>query len=424
MSSKPSKPVRQDFIAKARYINNLPPPPITPKFIKPQTTEKLSREEEADQILSSLFRKDNFKNLIENIDDENGMNLNLIHNHGVLDNNDIKSIVKERNSESVELHPNDRILLRDAGIGKISRKEPEVSFLRRTEYISERAITKNAIESGSNGKQEEEKFDSETQLKAVERTFDVAQESLKDFKKLVHPTKKHLKAVNAWPLLPDTSMMDSKFLTIKLSGSASVKREWDTLKTQQKDKYDENLQRKIISTAVFKPITSNDGEWMSLYEDTSKEEVERLYEALNSEDPNKPSNLVTEDQNDKFGFKFIRNYDMSFQKYSKPLDELSIKFVTPENSKKRRLAHYYPVTGKIDLRKYRTSGNSQINKFVRESTFDTINYTLREPNTDEMRKMDNIRSEFDPMEYEGEEEPETKEEDSDKQNGDAEQDNE
>lgn len=415
--SKSHKPVRQEYIAKVRYINNLPPPPLNPKFIKYDTTESKSQVEEHDQLLSSLFRRENFKPLIENVDEEYGMNLNLINNPGVLDNQDFSSIIKEK-SEEINLHPSDRILLRDAGIGKINKKDPEVSFLRRTEYISERSLPRAGGDDDSNSSStangnKSETFDSESQLKAIENTFDVAQLSLKNFKDLKHPSKKHLKAVNAWQLLPDTSMLDSRFLTVKFSGSASIHRELQALKRQQADKYDEDLQKKILETSVFKPITSNDGEWMSLYQynnpnDKNYDQLSSLYNRLNSQEPEKPNNLVNDDSNEEFRFGFNKNYDMNFQKFSKPNEEISIKLVSENDGshKKRKLAYYYPINGKIDLKKYRASANTQINKFVKESTYDVVNYKLREPTTDEMRKMDNVRSEFDPMEYEGEEEQE------------------
>lgn len=269
------------------------------------------------------------------------------------------------------------------------------------------------VEEDQNGKKEQ-KFDSESQLKAIENTFDMAQTSLKDLGLLKHPSKKHLKAVNTWQLLPDTSMMDSRFLTIKFTGSASLHRELQTLKRQQKEKYDEDLQRKILESSLFKPITSNDGEWMSLYQHSGQnpEELAKLYDKLNSQEPEKPNNLVNDDETEEFKFKFNKNFDMNFQKFSKPNEEISIKVVSEndkEGNKKRKLAYYYPINGKIDLKKYRASGNNQINKFVKESTYDVVNYKLREPTTDEMRKMDNYRSEFDPMEYEGEEQEEEQE---------------
>ena len=49
---------------------------------------------------------------------------------------------------------------------------------------------------------------------------------------------------------------------------------------------------------------------------------------------------------------------------------------------------------------------------LKDSTVDVINFKLREPSTNEIKKMDAIRSEFDPMEYEGEEEEEDEEDDA------------
>lgn len=424
--SKPQKiqkPSRQEYLAKVRYINNLPPPPLNPKFIKYDTTTKTSAVEESNQIMSSLFRKENFMNLIENVDEENGMNVNLINNSGVLDNGDDSILYK---GPSVELHPKDRALLRDAGIGKISRKEPEVSFLRRTEYIAERSM-------GSSGKlsdptkigdakdDDSQKLDAESQLKAIENTFEATQKSLNNLDDLKHPTKKKLKAVNTWPLLPDTSMMDSKFLTVKFIGSASINRELEALKRQQGSGYQEDIHENNLRTSVFKPITSADGEWMSMYQNSEPENATALYEKINSTEKERPMNLLDEeDEFDQFNLKFGKNYDMNFQKYSQENTELAIKFVN--DGKKRKLAYYNPISGKIDLRKYRASTNTQINKFVQENTYDLINLKLREPNTNEMRKMDNLRSEFDPMEYEGEEEEE--EEDVEEGKGEEEEQNE
>lgn len=68
------------------------------------------------------------------------------------------------------------------------------------------------------------------------------------------------------------------------------------------------------------------------------------------------------------------------------------------------MAHYLPVSGKIELRKHRASTNSEINKFIKERTYDGIQFKLREPTTGELKDMDRVRSEFDPMEYEGDDE--------------------
>lgn len=421
MSLKPHKPIRQEYIAKVRYINNLPPPPLNPKFLEYNTTEKVSPKTESEQLMSSLFRKENFSNLIESIDEELGMNLNLINNPGVLDDGNESSIYKlnsenNNNDEAkhVILHPKDRALLRDAGIGNISKSEPGVSFLRRTEYIAERQMPKaNGLNGAEGAKDIVEKAeaanDPDAQLAAVERTFDQAQESLDNYTSLKHPSKKNLKAVSAWPLLPDTSMMDTKFIAVKFSGSASISRELQALKRQQKEEYDEAFQKNSLQSAIFRPITSEDGEWISMYQVRDAKKAEEVKEKLNSSERERPVNLLDEQENvEDFKFKHTKDYDMNFHRFSKPYEELSIKFEPEDHSeskkiRKRKAAYYYPVTGRIDLKKHRASTNSEINRFLRDSTVDVINFSLREPNTNEMKKMDTIRSEFDPMDYEGEE---------------------
>lgn len=418
MSSKP-KAVRQDYIAKIRFMNSLPPPPLNPKFLNYNITESTSSKVESEQLMTSLFRRDNFQLYIGAVDNEMGMNLNLINNDGYLDNGDEATIfgMKDEKLDNGErqglvLHPKDRELLRDAGIGKISKTEPEVSFLRRTEYISERQLpSTNAASAGSDTlgdkkvKGKEEDLDPNAQLAAVENTFSQAEESLKNFSSLRHPTKKRLKAVAAWPILPDTSAMDSKYMAVRFLGSASVSRELQALKRQLRDKYDESFQSTSLKTSLFRPITSEDGEWMTMYQVKDSALVDELHDKLHSSAREEPVNILDE-QDDlvNFPYKHTKDYDMTFHRNTKPYEELCIKFESDENngSKKRKAAYYYPIGGRIDLKKHRASTNAEVNRFLSESTADVINFKIREPNTDELKKMDAARSEYDPMEYEGE----------------------
>lgn len=399
-----SKPVRQDYIAKVRYINNLPPPPLNPKLIDYSVTETVPFAEEADQLMSSLFRKENFTTFISAVDEESGLNLNLLNNPDVLETGDSRSIhLLVKDDMEVKLHEKDRALLRDAGITYLAKSEPGVSFLRRTEYISEKQAPKSAQNLG-NQESEEERLDADAQLKAVEDTFEHAQTSLTEFAKLRHPRKKNVKAVAAWPLLPDTSMMDCKYLTVKFTGSASLSRELEALKRQQG--YDEKLQKESLLSSVYRPITSADGEWISLYQAVDPEQASQLLEKLQSTEKEQPVNLLDEEeQRESYALKHRKNYDMNFQRFFKPFEELSIKFAG-ESGLKKRAAYYYPVTGRIDLKKHRAATNPELNRFLALNTFDTVHLHTREPTTNEIRRMDVARSEFDPMEYEGEEEEE------------------
>lgn len=408
--SKPLKPVRQDYIAKVRYINNLPPPPLHPKFLKYNVTETTTPHEENEQLMSSLFRKENFIQFIGQVDEEYGMAINPLQSPGFLDGSNEKSIFA---NNSVPLHPKDRVLLRDAGIGNINKSEPGVSFLRRTEYIAERQAASKGDDRNQNGakKQEVELHDPDAQLQAVEQSFERAQETLNNLTSLKHPRKKHLRAVATWPLLPDTSMMDTKFLIVKFTGSASLSRELQALKRKEGSSYDEEFQRKALLSAIYKPITSEDGEWVSFYQLKEKKAVEDLNEKLNSTEKEQPVNLLDDEEQDLelFKFKHFKNYDMQYQRFSRPYEELALKFSDEPDSKKRRAAYYYPISGRVELKKHRASTNTEINRFLDESTMDVLNFKVREPNTNELKKMDNIRSEYDPMEYEGEDEEEEEE---------------
>lgn len=409
--SKPQKPVRQDYIAKVRYINNLPPPPLHPKFLKYNVSEQTTPHEENENLMSSLFRKENFLLFIGQVDEEYGMPINPLQSRGFLDGSNEKAIFA---NNAVPLHPKDKVLMRDAGIGNINKSEPGVSFLRRTEYIAERLATSRSEDRAASAarKEEQEQIDPEAQLQAVEQSFDRAQVSLNEITKLRHPRKKQLRAVAAWPLLPDTSMMDTKFLSVKFTGSASLNRELQTLKRKEGSSYDEEFQRKSLLTAIYKPITSEDGEWVSFYHMKDKKGVEDLAEKLTSTEKEQPVNLLDDEDQDLevFRFKHFKNFDMQYQRFSKPLEELALKFVSEEpGSKKRKAAYYYPISGRVELKKHRASTNTEINRFLNESTTDVLNFKVREPNTNELKRMDNIRSEYDPMEYEGEDEEDDEE---------------
>lgn len=415
--SKSQKPVRQDYISKPRYINNLPPPPLNPKFLQYNVTEKVTPHQENENLMSSLFRKENFLLFMAQVDEEFGMALNPLQKRGAFDLADKKA------ASQVPLHAKDRALLRDAGIGQINKSEPGVSFLRRTEYIAERHASNRSDEKAqaAANMEKEVQHDPEAQLRAVEESFDHAQESLANFGSLKHPRRKNLRAVAAWPLLPDTSMMDTKYLAVKFSGSASLSRELQTLKRQQKDSYDEEFQKNALVTALYKPITSEDGEWVSYYQLQDKQAAQELKEKLQSTDREQPLDLLAEEDLDVYRFRHTKNYDMQYHRSAKLYEELALKFVSEPGSSKRKATYYYPISGRVELKKHRASTNTEINRFLDESTMDVINLRVREPNTNELKKMDTIRSEYDPMEYEGEDEEEEAEEEAEEAQEEAEE---
>ncbi|OBA21112.1 hypothetical protein METBIDRAFT_31719 [Metschnikowia bicuspidata var. bicuspidata NRRL YB-4993] len=420
--SKPPKPVRQDYIAKVRYINHLPPPPLNPKFLRYNSTQPLSAQAENEALLSSLFRKDNFNAYIAQVDEEYGMGLNPLLAPGFLDAPAAAALA----AHTPALHPKDRAFLRDAGVGKINKSEPGVSFLRRTEYIAERQSAARPDEKGPANTAADDagdRVDPDSQLRAVEQSFEESQKSLAAYGALRHPRKTKLRAVLVFPLLPDTASMDTTFLAVKFAGSASMARERQAQCSREKARFDEALHADALACAIYKPITSEDGEWVSFYQMKDRQAVRRLRLRLESTEKEQPANLLDgEDAREAaFRFRHHKNYDMLYHPFSKPYEELALRFVSDAPAggepapRKRRAAYYCPISGRVELKKHRASANTEINRFLADSTMDAIDFRLREPNTNELRKMDNARSEYDPMEYEGDDddddddEPEAKE---------------
>ena len=123
---------KQDYIAKVRYQNDLPPPPIPPKLLNYQVSP--NEEVDSPQLITSLYTKTNVTPLVK-LNNDLGMPLDLMKIPGVLDQMDTKYL---HGFENIKLHPNDRILLRDPRVDRLTKTDmSKVTFLRRTEYVSE-----------------------------------------------------------------------------------------------------------------------------------------------------------------------------------------------------------------------------------------------------------------------------------------------
>lgn len=113
-------------------------------------------------------------------------------------------------------HLHDRALLRPLStLGKPKFSDTGVSFLRRTEYISSYtsksrfdSVTSRSLIGNTGGnrpKRAPQSIDKESPeyIKAqVEKSFEVAAKNL-ELKAVQHPSKKNVKLVEAYPLLPD-----------------------------------------------------------------------------------------------------------------------------------------------------------------------------------------------------------------------------
>ncbi|PFX27167.1 RNA polymerase II-associated factor 1 homolog [Stylophora pistillata] len=188
---------KADFVSRVKYNNNLPDIPFDAKFIaypfesnrfvdyKPTTLEKNYKHEMLTEV-------------------DLGVNIDLIDpdtyaiDHNVSLDHDDEKLLEE---EPVNLPDKKRT----------AHHNKNVSWLRRTEYISteyNRSRTSNEMVETKVGFNVKKKFqgtdiykDRESQIAAIESTFDAAQRPI-----LRHPTKPGVTPLEVLPVFPDFQM--------------------------------------------------------------------------------------------------------------------------------------------------------------------------------------------------------------------------
>lgn len=401
---------RQDYIARVRYRNDLPPPACPPRLLK-YTSAPSNRELiTSSGILSSLFRKQSFKKYIglskdANVHDPLSLPLDIIELPGFFDENDESALrslpFSGPEGAKIELNDEDKALLRDPDFNP-NKKDPSrasagpaasVSFLRKTEYISNKShfLGANKTARAAARKQREEKVDPESQLANIELSFEQASETLEGasgFANLRHPIKKNLKAVRTWSVIPNTEMMDQAYFLTKFLGLASLSRgkQGRTFVEKISDKLNNgvNNHNPVFTTSIFKPITLSEEEWMSFFTVPDFSKAKSLKRKIDAAEL---------DEEDTTKFKFARDYDLKYENYD--LNQVKqIAIALPKDGKEAR---YLPIQGKLELKKKRA--NPRIEEEEEIVHFDELNLTIRESTGDEEAARDQERSRYDPYNY-------------------------
>ncbi|KAI0406712.1 RNA polymerase II-associated [Xylaria palmicola] len=226
------RPVHQDYITRVRYSNALPPPPNPPKLLDIPNTGLTSGQYTAPGFASRLARE---QPLNIEADAELGMHLDLIGMPAIFDG-DESSIQASSQTPSINsLHPQDRVLLRPLQtLGKPKPADSAVSFLRRTEYISSvttktkheagplRSLNTTPLKRPTKRPSPEPDKDSPAHVKRkIDQSFSIAATNLKDKSRVRHPTKRHLKLVESYPLVPDLDAFPDYggYFTIKFTNN-------------------------------------------------------------------------------------------------------------------------------------------------------------------------------------------------------------
>ncbi|RSM13692.1 hypothetical protein CEP52_001732 [Fusarium oligoseptatum] len=290
--------IHQDFIARIRFSNALPPPPHPPKLLDIPNTGLASGQYTTPGFASRLARE---QPLNIEADAELGMPLDLVGMPGVFDG-DERSI--QAPAHPPTLHPHDRPLLRPiAALGKLKVAEANVSFLRRTEYISS-TVTKRhdgplpraLLTKANKSRRFVEPAANSPQVikRKIDKGFDIAEHDLKDPKRVKHPSKRNLTVVDCSPLIPDLDAFPD-------SGA------YVTLKFHQNPVASESTYDKRLLSGLFRPIDRTPQE----------EEAYELALAAHDQDPvnnPKPQNLMNYDyylaQSTSAGDRFRRKFDV------------------------------------------------------------------------------------------------------------------
>jgi RNA polymerase II-associated factor 1 len=371
----------QDYIARIRYQNDLPPPLLPPKLLKYD-----GKDEEqigSSNLLSSLFRKENVNNMVS-LNNDLGLPIDMISVPLVFEATEKPK--KENDKEKpATLHPLDRVLLRDPQIERAVKNQPAVSFLRRTEYIgSTKMNNSNPVSRSATPQLKQESDSPAAQLLAIESTFENATKTLKDESKVKHPFRKNLRAKRVWSLLPDVSRMDQKFSTVKF-GSNSISKLTD-------------LEYK---TSVFRQVRLEDIDWVSFFttDEDSAKGVKRTLDDLSENIPKE----VTEDGE---RFKYVKrdDFDLNTRKLNGEIQEIALRFDAQSGN-----VYFNPISRKAELKRRKIQESHR--ELLEKNDLDEIYLRFREPTVAELNKRNNIRHQHDSVTYEATETVDEEEDD-------------
>lgn len=353
-------------------------------------------------------------------------------------------------------HPHDRALLRPLStLGKPKFSDSGVSFLRRTEYISsytsksrfDSTTSRTLIDNtGSRVKrpapQNLDRESPEYIKSQVEKSFQIAAQNLKDRNRVRHPTKRNLKLINAYPLLPDhESFPDAggyftiKFLTnpVPPSSTYDIRLESGLVKPIPDD--DDEIAAKTIARELHEKDPTrypapNDAMNYEFYLPENPSDALNFKRKFDTLDPEKDDETLYTNKNSigesNFRFKRIRGYESASQvgtKADKYDEEVIIALHDGKNGRHQKAAYYYPLVQRLSIRPQRARNifNSQIGSAIPGKAMaapDFIDVVVEDPSEDVKADMDRYKN--DPTWLDQEEEMEDGQDGQDgQQNGNS-----
>jgi len=283
------------------------------------------------------------------------------------------------------IHPRDRALLRSwTSLGKPKIQDTNVSFLRRTEYVTSWASkTTRAGPTANSGvgriaraKPRPTNADRESPeyIKSqIAMTFDKAAEKHRDTKSVKHPSKPSLKLVGAYPVIPDLDALNGVggYIELKFGKHPSLKEWYDTrletgilMPLDLEDDEKETRQRKMeahIMDPAHNPKPPGeqdyDYEFFLLPNSAQSEDFKRRYDPDNLDRNDDSLYPAMGGENDGtefqcFKYEHVRTYETVSQQGAVDLrfdETLTLSVEDGERSGRQKAAYYYPVVSRLQI---------------------------------------------------------------------------
>ncbi|EON65324.1 hypothetical protein W97_04562 [Coniosporium apollinis CBS 100218] len=422
----------QDYIARIRYSNALPPPPIPPKLLDIPNTGLSSGQYTSAGFASRLARE---QPLNIEADAELGMPIDLVGMPGVFEGDE--SVIHGA-IDPPPAHPNDRPLLRPLSmLGKSSALNTGVSFLRRTEYITSAAVSGSPNTKGLLSQRPKpakrprtegpaDSADPMQMLRGIMKGFDLAYprdawqapdstdglrgaeispEERAAWNHPRHPSKSDVQLLDAYPVLPDPD-------ALPLSGGYMVCK-FISNPGMNNDAYDGRLDVAVLRAAdpgemaiPSDPTAAAAQQAFYNYhfflpdQTTPVRNIKRKFSVVDPENEDDALYGGREDADEEaaqgsFKYRYVRTYETYQQTIHEDDEhgdtvvmalhdpELDVGVVPGTTQRLQKAAYYYPVVQKTFVRPRRKPKHAMMMQEEEEGKVDLLEVRVRDPDEEE-----------------------------------------
>ena len=437
--------VHQDYLARIRYSNTLPPPPNPPKLLDIPGTGLAGGQYTTAGYASKLWRD---QPLNIEADAELGMPIDLVGIPGIFDGDE--SAIMARPSKQ-PLHETDKLLLRPLGALGKGGTGGAVSFLRRTEYTSSQGpqhfsgtSSKDLLRLRNDNKRRRlsqgslNKEDPINIIKNIVKGFDITnprdaykgddsstntkgapitEAEARAWSNLKHPSKPDLELLDSYPVLPDLEALTSmgsyvvmKFQTNPIPSTSGYDSRLDAAIFRPRDNdaaranYEQKKAEWMPESGKPEPIVDGDYDFFLPTDTTPIHSIKRKLDVNDPE--NDDEGLYTDDgAGDSRAFKYarLRTYE-TYNQHGDPNhfydDSVALVLHDPElEVGKQRLqkgAYFYPIYSRTALRPKRNVGPMKVEPQLDEERIDEINLRVCEMDEDSRAGVERQLVEVDP----------------------------